>query len=272
MLIKIGFVNLFMLIVWSATSQDRHDKGSILANSVDSVDAYVFRTENAKDSMLITREFFISNGLRNKIEVYDSIGLSCTYSYKFDFDTILVERTTVCDSNWSISKYYYDKQNRIIKEEDFDENGLRTGVYATTKYKKHSKETKGYMNNKLSVRSSVQYDKSGNKIDHNLMFYRNGVWKSVIKDKNGEESKSTNQIFENYHNSGLKLKRVTQQISAPSSILGLCGIVHLKKGDTFVTNKFYDAGGLLVKEMQYLNVELLCIKRYYYHKSEKNLN
>lgn len=244
-------------------AQDKYDPAIIAGNNIKKIEGYIFKDETATDSFLITKEYFNSKGRRTKIEVYDSIGISAEYIYKYQNDTLRIARVTRIGGKYhSTTMLSYDRKFRETKAVDYDRNGRKSGNRSKTKYndRKRTSETKLFISKKLAVHTKKQFDSTGKLIQYKIK--ENGKW--VDKYENGLNPNTLMQEFENYNGKGVKLEQKKQFYDKNTMVLGLNGTLKVAARDTLVTERYVFANGLLAYEIQYLNEKLIAIKKYKY--------
>lgn len=257
--------SLLLIDIYVATAQQEFKVDLIEKNRIQTIDAYLFSSEAMNDSFLITRELFNIKGRTTRKEIHSKTSLRCAYDYYYKDDTLRTERITTCNGKFSSrTLLYYDKKMREKKAEDFDENGKRTGTYSINKYndRKKTKEQKVYFNGKLSIWQTIQYDDQ-NKIVSSV-YHPKSKW-TPGKEKNV----STTETTENYNGTAYKLVKIISIIKKEETILGVAGSLKLKPEDELISETLFHPNGLTFTNTQYLNGELVGIKKYNYEMWER---
>ncbi len=119
---------------------------------IKSAEGYVYEAREDTLPFLLTVENFNVAGNRTQIDIYDTSGIRSTYAYIFEQDTIYTERRTSFRNKLSsVTKVYHDEKGNIVKYEDFDEKGKKTGNTQTMRYNKKRQviEDKIFIYNRL---------------------------------------------------------------------------------------------------------------------------
>lgn len=261
---NLATVLICVLGAFLLSAQDKYDPETIEENNIKEIRSYLFDQESSIDSSLITREYFNSKGRRTKIEIHDSLGIRMEYIYIYQDDTLRVERITKAKGVFkSKTKIQYDNKNRETKAVDYDIEGKKTGTYSKTKYndRKRTEENKIYFSSKLAVHTKKKYDKNRKLIEYAIN--ENGKWIQKLNDEGSLTNYKTTEV-EDYQNLGLKLVKEVLVMEKDKSILGLQGRLNLVENDVLKTEKYVSENGLIKYEKQYLNNQLLAIKKYKY--------
>ena len=266
----VGALTLIMTLLapFILLAQVQEDQKALETNSIHERHAYIFQQKNSQDSFLITKEYFNPKGRCVKFEVYKEEELNMEYNYGYQDDTLRTNRITKsCGIIIGKTKLFYDHKYREIKAVTYDKNNKRTGTHSKIKYndKKRTKENKIYFSGRLSVHTKWKYNQNGTVKSYKI--WKRGRWVNQI-DKNGKHRFNSVTEIENYQGTGLKLikKKLTTQDN--KIVLGIKGPVDLNLDDVLITEKFVDGEGLVQYEKQFLNEDLMGVKKYYYY-SEK---
>lgn len=162
----------------------------------------------------------------------------------------------------TITKLKYDKKNRETKTVDYNIKGQKTGTYSISKYKdrKDMKEHKLFINRKLYKHLRTYF-----KSDGTIKYFEqkmNGKWIRLDPEKLNENVVTTR--IENYNNLDLNLIRTSIKQNEDMTILGIKGKLKLSLGDDLLSERYLLANGLSSFEKQFLNGNLIGIKKYNY--------
>ena len=260
-----NLINILVLLMaaLAINAQQKIDPNMLQRNNIIEIEGYVFDSETAMDSMLITKEYFNAKGHRVKIEIYNSTGTTSEYIYNYKDDTLLTERITKFRNELhSVTKIRYDDKLREIETIDYDFEGKKMGTYSKVKYndRKKTKETKIYIENTLYIHTMDLMD--GNKFKKRLWTERNG--KKIIKSECEQNKHVIEEEIINFKGSQLTMKKRTNQICKDQTILGLKGRLKISSGDILTDETYLNQNGLIEYEKQYLNDKLIGIKKYKY--------
>jgi len=255
-IIIIFFALHCLIYTISIKAQDLLSPVIIQQNNISSIEGYIFKNENSLDSFLITKEYFNTKGYQTKIVIYDSSGIKGTYVYNYKDDTLRTERITIFhDSIHSITRLYYDHKYREVAAIDFDKDGKKKGTFYKIDYneRRKTKQIRFYLSDKLIHHTKTKYNDTGTVIEFAKKI--NGKW--IYKKPPFVE-------LETFVVDGLKAERRTSVIISNETILGLSGKLKLTVGDTLINEKFINSKNLILYEKQFLNNNLICIKKYIY--------
>jgi hypothetical protein len=256
---------LNMAICQVLVSQQSPSPKIVMKNRLKTIESYVFETLESNDSFLIKKDSFNSMGFVVSTEIYGMEGLRNSYLYKYQDDTLRVERITMFrDRFQSKTKIWYDKKNREVKAVDYNKNGKKTGTRSKTKYddKQKTKHVKIYVKGKTpSIEYTTKYDESGKLIEH--WTWINGKW--VLKPI--EENNANRDEIENYEGTTNTYSKTWQIIKEDVTSIGVKGKLSLKKDDILVTETIQSKEDLILSQKQYLNEVLqgLQIKRFTFY-------
>ena len=260
-----NLIHILVLLIaaLSINAQQKNDPIILQRNNVIEIEGYVFDSETALDSMLITKEYFNAKGHREKIEIYNSTGITSEYIYNYKEDTLLTERITKFRNELhSVTKIRYDDKLREIETIDYDFEGKKMGTFSKVKYndRKKTKETKIYIGNKLNIHTMDLMD--GKNFIKRLWTVRNG--KKIINSECEQNKHVIEEEVINFNGSQLTMKKRTNQYCNEQTILGLKGRLKISEGEILTDETYLNQNGLIEYEKQYLNDKLICIKKYKY--------
>lgn len=266
-------LSIFFLFFWFLVSgQDEQAHDVIQNNNIAKIEAYVFREMDTQDSSLLTIEYFNKSGRRVKIEIYDSTGITNSYEYVYDYDTLQTARNTYYRNELrSVTKVINDEFGKPIKYEDYDAEGKMTGTHAELKYdqKHHLIEQMTVFNYNFFRIEKFKLDDNG-KILKVHMVTANG--RKLVKKYHTtgnvftESSPSSSVRKETIYDAktGYRIEKVTILEKRKTEIIGTGGRLKLNAGDKLLTERYFLKNGLLAREIEYRNKQFIASKKFNY--------
>ncbi len=240
---------------------------------VKSAEGYLYEAREDTLPFLLTVENFNVAGNRTQIDIYDTSGIRSTYAYIFEQDTIYTERrTSIRNKLSSVTKVYRDEKGNIVKYEDFDAKGKKTGNTQTMRYNKKRQviENKIFIYDKLISHKKIKYDSDGKVKKTRILYPKNGqkpgdlVPPFIRLNTQTDSENKKQETIENYKGYPGKMIRTSIIFYAKNYYLGVKGFIDLKMYDRVVTERYYQPNGLLDFEEQFLNGKFIGKKVYKY--------
>jgi hypothetical protein len=256
--------------------EDPYPPALIKRLNIQRIDGYLKMNPSTNDSTLITSEHFYPTGKRQRIDIYDSLGIKDSYRYTYLHDTLMETQT-------------YFRRDTSVYETTFTYNALGKQPKWVSHYNIPGRD---------DIESESTYDKKGRIIEDKIVtqkgkitrhekykYHSNGVMKEkkvllpeymeeVFEyDKNGKHLRNTRsktyfltETFENHAGSGRKMTRETVSYMYPKRMVALNSWMVLKPRSVMVTECYYRLDGLPEYEIQYLNDKFYAKKVYAYHR------
>lgn len=252
MVIKIWFVFILILGLHPLKAQFFDNSGTLKANGIKYVEAYLVNSESHKDTNLFFRSFFNNFGKPEKVEHYDSTIIINLNTYEYIFDTLeSIRITRFNNGHISTKRTSYDQEKRPIRIDYFNDSDTDPNWYTTYKYKRSKKVERIYRTGNYKSFEKIKYDRTGKKTYHIRKFTSRGKKKKKKYPIEKDNIEDRVQIFENYQNSGLKLVRTINKNLSSDQVVDNSEVLKIRNNEMLFTNIFYDQRELLVKRISY---------------------
>lgn len=146
-------------------AQGEYDHVRMYNNKVHTAKSYLFESEDAIDSTLLSIEEYNAKGRRTSVEYYDSLGIKNSYKYFYNFDTIRCLRKSYFRNKYTGStKVIYNERGQDVHTTSFTATGKPTGTFSDTKYddKFRVVDKKIFRGRDKFYHQKVEYHKNGN--------------------------------------------------------------------------------------------------------------
>ncbi len=227
------------------------------------------------DSSLITVEYFnTTTGKRQKIDIYDSLGIKDSYRYTYLHDT-LVETMSFVRRDTAIYHvtHFYDALGKILTWEQTGDHPAWSNSKGENKYDKKGQlvEMKSIgKDGKTTRHEKYKYHANGVRKEKKVLLPKPQEEKLRYDEKGKHlrtaESKTffATETFENHKGLGRKMTRETMGYSYSKQMVSLKSWHLLKARSVMVTECYYRQDGLPDYEIQYLNDRFFAKKVYKY--------
>lgn len=263
-----------LLLAGTVRAQDPYPPELISRLNIQRIEGYLKMTPTQKDSTLITVEHFnTATGKRQRIDIYDSLGIKDSYRYTYLRDT-LMETMAYFRRDTPIYEVtrFYDAAGKELKWTRNYTQSDKNNVESENIYDKKGRLTEqkiiSQKDGKITQHEKYKYHANGVRKEKKVLMpeYQKEVFKYDEKGKHLRTAQSKTyflvETFENHAGSGRKMTRETMSYTYPKIIVALNSWFRLKPRAVMVTECYYRPDGLPDYEIQYLNDKFYAKKTY----------
>ena len=258
---------LFSAISFMSFSQ-KNNYDVLVKNKVNELSTFLFESKTAKDSTLLTKEYYNNKGRILKVESFNKNDeKDFTFEFKYRFDTLKIASLKFENNILKVKTIYiYDKNN--IKSQSV--------IYLNNQYNNFTKfifnkeqqviEVKEYKNKKLSYLVEYKYYSFG-EIKEKIVKYPKKLRSETRYRKTRaavEAYTKTEKKYDNYKDTGKKLINTILTFNRKTTYKTIKGKMDFEKRDELKTKSYYLKNGLLDYILQYKNDVLIAEKVYHY--------